>query len=56
MLELAHRKSARLLTRNKLYELQKHSKNIDTNLEKIQDSKYHKQEIMINNSEDWKKD
>lgn len=50
-LELAHRESGRLLTRNKLQELQKHMENIETRLEKIQDLKYQVQEIKISNSE-----
>lgn len=50
-LELAHRESGRLLTRNKLQELQNHMENIEIRLEKIQDLKYQVQEIMISNSE-----
>ena len=40
MLELAHRESERLLTTNKLCELQKYMGNIETRLEKTQNLKY----------------
>ena len=46
-LEIAEKKSKRLLERKRKYELEKHLKHVERRLEILQDLKYEEQEIMF---------
>ena len=54
MLELAERKTERLLKSSKLNELQRHLANIEKRLDELQDLKHKVQELMISESEESK--
>ena len=61
LLELAEKKTERLLTRNKNSEIEKHLQHVELKLEKLEEFKYSTQEVLLEegemgNLEEWSSD